>query len=903
MVSRSISHYHVLRKLGEGGMGEVYLAEDARLGRKVALKVLPADAARNPERMHRFVQEAKAASSLNHPNIAHIYEIGESDGINFIAMEFVEGTTLRQQIHRQRVDLPTLLKYLAQVAEGLAKAHAAGIVHRDLKPDNIMISPEGYAKILDFGLAKLVETTLPSADDWDSNEAPTAMIPAPLSTPGMIMGTVGYMSPEQAQGRTEIDPRSDVFSFGCMLFEAATRKQPFAANSLIDTLHQLIHAPAPAIRDFNAEAPAELQRIVRRCLAKDPDERYQSIKDVAIELKDLQRDLSSGAAIESSVAPEPPEVMAGSNRRYRAVALAALIIVLCAGLGYAIYHFTRAGKPAALHFQNVKLTRLTAEGNVESVAVSPDGKYVAYSLEESGQRSLWTKHPATASRVQIVPPAEALAMTASTFSPDGSYVYYTKIDEQNPQGALYQVPVLGGVSKKILSDVGQPVAISRDGKQLAFERLRRSGTADEIFLANVDGTGERRLLEVREPLWLVGGAPAWSPDGRSLAIGYGDGQAMVLAVVSVADGTLRTITRRGWLFIGSVGWLADGSAVAFTAREQVLGALQVWQASYPQGDVRTITNDLNSYAAYSLSLIGDGSGVVAVQGDPISNIWVGPDGDTSHVRAVTSRKNVQEGHYALSWTADGKLLYDTDVNGKSSIWVMNADGTDAKALTDAAADDYAPQASPDGRTIIFGSRRTNLYQVWRMDADGGNPKQLTQETGVPTFSVSPDGRWVIYSPFIGGIRKVSVDGGPAAVVVAEGDQRNAQLSPDGKLLAYFFNDEQTKRPKLGVINPEGGEPLKTFALPVASLGIYDTGFSTLYRGFHWSPDGRALVYINTLSGVSNLWRQPLDGSTPVQITDFKSDLIYNFAYARDGSALALARGSHVRDAVLISEMK
>jgi Tol biopolymer transport system component len=597
------------------------------------------------------------------------------------------------------------------------------------------------------------------------------------------------------------------------------------------------------------------------------------------------------------------ELRKRKSRRGSAMAAAAVIAVAVAAAAYVAYHFTRATTPAALHFQSVKLTRLTAEGNVESVAISPDGKYISYSLEESGRRSLWTKHPATASRVQIVAPAEALAMNASTFSRDGGYVYYTKVDEQNPQGALYQVPVLGGASKKILADVAQPVSISPDGRQLAFQRLRRAGIADEIFLANVDGTGERRLLEVREPQWLVGGAVAWSPDGRSLVTGYGDGKVMVLAVVSVAEGTLRPITSRGWLFIGSVGWLADGSGVVFTAGEQVLGALQIWHASYPQGEVRRVTNDLNSYATYSLSVTADARAIVSVQGDPISNIWVAPNGDASRVRVVTIRKNVQEGHYAVAWTPDGKLLYDTDANGKSSIWVVNEDGSDPKPLTDGAADNYAPQASPDGRTIIFGSRRTDLYQVWRMDSDGGNPRQLTEETGVPTFSVSPDGRWVIYSPFIGGIRKVSVDGGPPVELLAEGDKRNPQLSPDGRLLAYFFNDEQTKRPKLGVINAEGGAPVKTFDLPVTSGGIYESGFSSLYRGFHWSPDGRSLVYVNTLSGVSNLWRQPLDGGKPVPVTDFKSDLIYNFAYAPDGRTLAFARGSHTRDAVLISEPK
>ncbi len=267
-----LGHYEIKSQLGAGGMGEVYLAQDTKLDRRVALKILPADLAANNDRMRRFVQEAKAAAALNHPNIAHIYEIGESDGVNFIAMEFIDGVTLREKIHQERAELRKLLRILQHVAEGLAKAHAAGIVHRDLKPDNIMITRDGHAKILDFGLAKLVETGGPGLGQSERGEAPTAVMQQ-HSVPGVIMGTVGYMSPEQAQGKTnEIDQRSDIFSFGCILFEAATGHKAFAGKDLLDSLHKIVHAPTPQINEINASAPAELQRIVRRCLAKDPDD-------------------------------------------------------------------------------------------------------------------------------------------------------------------------------------------------------------------------------------------------------------------------------------------------------------------------------------------------------------------------------------------------------------------------------------------------------------------------------------------------------------------------------------------------------------------------------------------------------------------------------------------------------
>jgi len=330
----TLSHYRIVSKIGIGGMGEVYLARDTKLDRNVALKVLPAEVASNRDRMERFVREAKAAAALNHPNIAHIYEIGESEGTNFIAMEFIDGQTLREKIHRERTELRKLLRFLQHAAEGLARAHAAGIVHRDLKPDNIMITQDGHAKILDFGLAKLIEgqgegETGRGGEEMrgdgeagkDGDEGQTLIAPSPrhpvpassqlpvATSPGLIMGTIGYMSPEQAQGKIKnIDQRSDVFSFGCILFEACTGKKPFEGESIIKSLHMVVYEPAPLIADLNPAAPPELQRIVRRCIAKDPDDRYQSIKDVAIELKELRRDLEG---IDTTV-PPPSRSTAGA---------------------------------------------------------------------------------------------------------------------------------------------------------------------------------------------------------------------------------------------------------------------------------------------------------------------------------------------------------------------------------------------------------------------------------------------------------------------------------------------------------------------------------------------------------------------------------------------------------------
>ncbi|HXL80737.1 MAG TPA: protein kinase [Pyrinomonadaceae bacterium] len=306
----NLGRYEVRSLLGAGGMGEVYLARDKQLDRAVALKILPPDLVSNPDRMRRFVQEAKAAATLNHPHIAHIYEIGQAEDINFIAMEFIEGQTLKDMIQLDQIGLSKALKYLQQVAEGLDKAHTAGIVHRDLKPENIMITLEGYAKILDFGLAKLMEPLTSGSSGTSNSQADTAMY-IQHSTPGTVMGTAGYMSPEQAQGKTsQTDHRSDIFSFGCILFEAVTGHRPFEGDSAVKAMYKVIYESAPSIKEFSPSAPPDLERIVRRCLAKDPDDRYQTIKDVKIELRDLRREL------ESTSKPELRKELSGNTDRY-----------------------------------------------------------------------------------------------------------------------------------------------------------------------------------------------------------------------------------------------------------------------------------------------------------------------------------------------------------------------------------------------------------------------------------------------------------------------------------------------------------------------------------------------------------------------------------------------------------
>src|SRR5438552_6134649 len=921
-----LGRYEIRAKIGEGGMGEVYLADDVQLRRPVALKILPREVASNKDRMRRFTQEAQAAAALNHPNIAHIYEIGESEGVHFIAMEFVDGLTLRQLIHDQHTDLAKLLRYLQNVADGLAKAHASGIVHRDLKPDNIMVTRDGHAKVLDFGLAKLIEPQQAIGTRASgSSEVATALL-AQHSSPGTVMGTVGYMSPEQAQGKTnEIDQRSDIFSFGCILFETVTGQKPFAGKDTLDSLHNIVHAPTPNVKELNPAAPDELQRIVRRCLAKDPDKRYQSIKDVAIELEELQQDWHASTQLEFSTAPttsESPasksrlesniesssrsglataniaartsstaEYVTGEIKRHKKLVAIALTVFLIAamGLAFALYKLLHRKQP--FNLQSAKITRLTNSGKVGSATVSPAGKYVACALRRELGSSLWVKYLASGSNVQIVPPAGLGAgVGQSTFSPDGNYIYYLRNERGRVPGVLYHVPVLGGTSKMLLENVSR-ISFSPDGKRFAFERRYACEGEDAVIIANADGTGEQKLATRKHPDFFLGGA-AWSPDGQTIACpigGFTGGYYRSIGVINVFDGTQRVLPSHRWNDVERVAWLPDGSGLITTAQERAGDQYQLWQISYPGGESRTLTNDLSDY--HLVSLTADAWALVTVLSDTTANVWLVPYGEWSNGRQLTSGKT--NGVSSLAFLHDGRILYDSRSGGNPDLWIMDREGGNQKQITDDTNAERSARATPDGRYIVFDSWRSGTIQLWRMNVDGSNARLLTATYGFNS-SVSPDGKWVVFGTFtVGGfsIWKVSIDGGDPVQVTYK-YSLNAAISPDGKLIACSYQDEHTIE-KIALVPFEGGEPSKLFDLP--------PGVQT--ANLRWLPDGRGLTYIVNRGGISNIWIQPLDGSPAKQLTDFKSDRIYSFDWSPDGKWLALSRGPEQRDVVLMSDLK
>jgi eukaryotic-like serine/threonine-protein kinase len=913
-----ISHYRILKKLGAGGMGEVYLAEDLNLERLVALKLLPDVMASDHRRARRFLQEAKAASALSHPNVCVIHEIGQSENRHpFIAMEFVDGKGLDTKIAGQPLDAADIVEMGIQIADALEAAHSKGIIHRDIKPANIMVTARGQVKVLDFGLAKI---TAPGEPSTLANVTTVAK-----TEPGVVMGTVQYMSPEQALGR-QIDERTDLFSLGVVLYEMATGRPPFTGASPTETIDKITHAQPEAIARFNYNVPPELERIIRKALRKDKQSRYQTAKDLLVDLKNLKEELAFETKLENSITPDTggtrvtptgaqlslksasgqtpsttqfhaaQTTQDARTARYRKVLLTALAILVLAAAGFEAYRRLGSGRAntlAATLFNQIKVTKITATGNAVDSAISPDGKYAAYVLDEAGRRSLWVTQVAIASNARIFPPSD-VQYFGLTFSPDGSYIYFNMVGPNNTPG-FYQVPVLGGTARKVFDQSLSGVRFSPDGKQIAFVRGDITNKELALILANADGTEQRELISRKFPYDF--GIPAWSSDGKIIAcpITGSDtsGSFSNIIEVNLSDGRERLIAPQRWQEINQIAWLKDGSGLLICAKDEASSFQQVWMIPYPDGLPRKITNDLIDYGG--ISLTADSRILVTHSGQRLSNVWVTPNGDARRPSQTTSGAGR---YFDLSWTPDGHILYASDATGSADIWEISADGTGQKQITNGAHRNYAPAITPDGRYIVFHSNRTGPWNIWRMDRDGSNVKQLTDSTEHSNWpQCSPDGRWVVYQrESVGSLTslwKVSIDGGVPVKLTDKASMRPA-FSPDGKWIACWYWGEKPDLPtRIAIIPIEGGQPIKQFDIERSVVVSYTASI-------RWSADGRGLTYVDNRNGVDNIWLQPIDGSKAVQLTDFKSDRIESFAWSRDGR-LACSRGFVTSDVVLIRD--
>ena len=925
MVGRSLGNYEVLEKLGEGAMGEVYLARDARLGRKVALKILPGFFTQDPDRLRRFQQEARAASALNHPNILTIHEVGHIDSVYYIATEFIDGESLRHQMNRAPVKLREAIEIATQVASALAAAHDAGIIHRDIKPENIMLRKDGIVKVVDFGLAK-----------WTPSQAGESEAATIVNTDeGIVMGTAHYMSPEQARG-IKVDSRTDIWSLGCVLYEMLAVRSPFEAPTVGDVIVSILEREPPPLARYVGAVPGELQRMITKALAKDREKRYQSVKDLLVDLKNLGDEIGSATKLERLVPPavkatamtnaqdavddthEPTtrttELIAthpASNTEYlvqqikrhkKGVAAAAGVVlaILAAATFGSIWLYrsllqSETSRQPAASLQTMKITRLTSSGKASQAVISPDGRYVVHVSSQDGQQHLRVRQVNTSSDVQIVPPAE-VSYTGLTFSRDGDFVFYVVSDKNNPQPTLYQVPVLGGTTRRLISNVGSAVTFSPDGKRLAFIRPFIEQGEDGLMVANADGSGERRIAVRKFPNFFR--SVSWSPDGKTIACGAGSHVPVYnsyVVEVPVEGGPEKAIPSAGWTFMGQVEWLRDGSGLILAASEPGspnFDSSQIWFLSRQGGEVRRITNDLNNYSGVSLTT--DSGRLVTVQSETVSNIWLVPNGEANRAVQLTQGAGKQDGKDGTVWMPDGRIIYVSKESGSDDIWIMNADGSRKTQLTSGAGVNTNPFVSPDGRFIVFTSTRDGAAHIWRMDIDGANPKQLTSGGGENHAQISPDGKWVVYTLFAGKptLWRVSVGGG-APSPISEKTLSTPAVSRDGKMIAAVYREDQPNSPsKIALIPFEGGEITKVFNVQQSDWG-----------NVRWTHDGTALSYFVTAGGISNIWSQNIAGGAPKRLTDFKADQIFWFDWSGDGKQIVSARGAETNDVVLVSNFR